>query len=472
MVVTRNQVRRRAPQTPNSRSTRARVVSALRSQLSSAAMNAAQAAFPQVRPIVRAASMGYNAYRTASSIGRAARRVGAYFTGRKLRSKHTPGIYNGVNAGKFRRSSKKAANKLAPYLKKGFVDTQEVSGLVKDPDCVYLQHSAVDADKQFAMVRKCLLRDLFKKAISFDCENADQVIPLQQTDGTAVECRIVLVKEDVATGSFTEDVVTTAPTTMDTIQKIANASVFDVAFREYAQGTVSGSATNVTKLKYLRCYLLDYSTVGYNWRLAAQIELEFQHVNVYVKSTMKVQNRSLGASGEVDATAVNNNPLIGYKYDFSCGTPSTRQSGAFLLETTGGLQGVSLVRAAQLPQSFKEPPLPRVFQKLTGAAKVKLDPGQVKYGSVYYKAKIPLLKYLTIIGYRYNNYSITPSFKAHHVHGKCQLFAFEDLINVNVNELIQVAYEVNREIAMYLTQKKVVTTIGQFQQFTLDNLPG
>jgi len=457
----------------SSRSTRSAVNSALRSIVSSRARSAAMSlgnSIPQIAPYVRAARAAYTGGKMVYGGVQLLRRRNALRRARKM-SNRTSGIYHGKSGGRFAKSSKKVAKRLSKYLNKGFVDTQEVSGTVSDPDCCYLQHSAVDSDKQLRMIRKCLMRDLFKKSFGWDCQNADQVIPLEQTTGAAVEIKVQLAVQDKSTGVFTYYTVTSAPSTMDTLDKIANYSDFDLAFRNYAQGSV-GATQNDTELMYFRCFMLDYGTgLSYNWRLCGQIELDAQYVNVRVQSKMKIQNRSLGAGGSSDAQAVNNNPVIGYKYDFNTGTPRTRQEGAFLLETTGGLQGVSLVRAAQLPNSFKEPPVPSVFYGLKGAAKIKIEPGEVKHGSVYYTAKVPLLKYITNLGWRYNTYSITPSYKTFHVLGKCQLYALEDLINVNVNENISLAYEVNRECAMYLTERKVVASIGQFQQYTLDNNP-
>lgn len=417
----------------------------------------------------------WRAYTTGGLPAAAAYAAGAMIRRGSRRNRSTGGvsIYGGNYGGRFRSASKSYSKKLKVFLNNGFVDTQEISGTIADPDCVYLQHSAIDADKQINMMLKCMLRKLLKKSIGWDCENAEEVIPVEESTGEANALRIDLVMENVDTGVYTtESCLTYQPigTTYRTIQQIANYQNFNEAIRKYAQGIwSSSSALNLFKLKYLRCYKLDFAPVGENFRLCGQLEFEAETVHVQVKSDMKIQNRSLSASGSSSTDTVNNNPLVGYVYNFKTGTPHIRQKGAFLLETTGGLTAVSLVRAAQLPNSFKEPPIPGVFYGCESASKVRLEPGEIKKGTVMYTSKINCLKFIKNLGFAYNTYANNASYKAYHVLGKCQLFALEDVINVNALEKIQCAYEVNREIAMYTTTKKVVPSIGVFESFTRSN---
>lgn len=55
--------------------------------------------------------------------------------------------------------------------------------------------------------------------------------------------------------------------------------------------------------------------------------------------------------------------------------------------------------------------------------------------------------------------------------GKCTLIALEDMINVNVNQNISIAYEVNREEAMYLSTASITPAQGAFYQGTQSNNP-
>lgn len=446
-----------------SRSTRSRAISALGSMVSNRVGGAIGRRLPYVGTAMRAVEAGRSAYRAINRV-RAMRRA------RGLSNK-TSGIYNGKYQGKFKKTNKKTAKKLSVYLNNGFVDTQEISGTVSDPDCCYLQHSAIDADYQLKMVRRVLLRKLLKKSIGWDCANADENIPVEQTTGVANSLVIELSVIDESTGSITYWSVTTSAL-INTINLIADNADFEIAFRKYASGTYLNDQMNTEKLLYFRCYMLDFAPLGTNHRLLGQIEIGCQTVHVNIKSEMKIQNRSLGAGGSSDSTAVNNNPVVGYQYDFKTGTPQSRQNGAYLLETTGGFSAVSLVRSAQLPNGFKEPPLPAVFLGVEKASRIRIQPGDIKKGVLYYKTKMNLLKYITSVGYRYNTFAVGPNFKAKHVLGKCQLYALEDVINVNVNENITLAYEVNREIAVYMTEKKVVPSIGKFTQIVLNNNPG
>lgn len=373
--------------------------------------------------------------------------------------------------GPFKRSSKKGVKYLKKFTSHGFVDTEEIHGVVNDPDCIYLAHSAVDPATHIIMILKSLTRKLLKDGIGFDAENADQVFPVEQTTGQANALRFELVYQNVRTGVVvTTNCTSTSAGAFNTIQKVAQFPNFDVVFREYAQGSFGENDSNVLELLYYRLYMLDFAPLAENFRLVGQIDLRTTTLHVNVKSNMKIQNRTLSATGGVEADNVSNNPLIGYKYDFNSGTPVSRQTGAFLLTTMSVQRGVNVVRAAELPSSFREPPLPNIFLKCNKSARIRLQPGDIKYGSITYTTRMKLMDYLRKIGYAVTAFNADPKlWRTQYPIGKCQLYALEDVINVNGEQKINAAYEVNRTIGMYVTFNKKQSSIGQFRSLTYDN---
>lgn len=388
------------------------------------------------------------------------------------RQRRFPGV-RGRYAGKFKKSSKKRVKKLIKFLNNGFVDTEEICGTVDDPDCVYLQHGTVDANKHIIMSLKALLRKLIKKAIGWNAASADDVFPVEQ-NANANALKFEMVVKNELIGALTKYACESTPGgAFDTINKVAAFPDFDVVLRKWASGSYIEGNVNVEMPIYLRCYILDFAPLAPNFRLQAQIDLRCENVHVYVKSEIKIQNRSVSATGGQDADDVSNCPLVGYKYDFNSGTPVTRQDGAYLLSVTGAMTGVNLVRAAQLPTSFREPPLPAVFLKCSKAAKIRLNPGDIKNSSIVFKSRMKFLDYIKKVGFRYPQYNVNPLlWKNLHPIGKCQLYALEDLINVNANELIRIGYEVNRELAMYCTSSTRQPSIGTFSHVGLSNNGG
>lgn len=376
--------------------------------------------------------------------------------------------------GKFKKGSKKIANTLKTYLTQGFVDTEEVNGQITDPNCVYLSHSACDADRHLTLVLKCIFRKLLKLGINWSAPSADDEFPIEQSSGQANAIRIELVLQNMRTGSISKiENTSVAGGNFNTIAKMAAASNWAVALRKWMGGHfLETDDPNMLMPIYFRLYELDFAPLGQNFRLCAEIDLRCATVHVKVKSDMKIQNRSVSATGSADAEDVNNNPLMGYKYDFKVGTPITRNDGAYLLSTVSGNSGVNLIRGAQLPQSYREPPLPKVFLKCNKAAKIKIQPGDIKYGSITFYKKMKVLDYLQKLGFYYSPYNADPAvWRNLRPVGPCQMFALEDVINVNANELIRVAYEVNRETSMFITMKNIVPSIGTFIQSTYNNNP-
>lgn len=380
----------------------------------------------------------------------------------------------GRYVGKFKKSTKKTANTLKTFLTQGFVDTEEVNGQITDPNVVYLSHAACDADRHLVQILKCIFRKLLKVGLNWDSPSADDEFPIEQSTGQANAIRIELVMQNQRTGALVKlENTSVAGGNFNTITKMATATNWTVALRKFMAGTFTeGDDPNMLYPQYFRLYELDFAPLGQNFRLCAEVDLRCMTVHVKVKSDMKIQNRSLSATGSSDAEDINNNPLMGYKYDFKVGTPITRQDGAYLLSTVSANSGVNLIRGNQLPLSYREPPLPKVFLRCSKAAKIRIQPGDIKYGRITFYKKMKVLDYLQKLGFYYSAYNADPTvWRNLRPLGPCQMFALEDVINVNANELIRVAYEVNRETAMYVSMKKIVPSIGTFTQTTYNNNP-
>lgn len=383
----------------------------------------------------------------------------------------------GQYRGKFKKGRKRVALRSVKYASNGFVDTQEVSGIVNDPDCVYLTHSAIEFDYQISLIARCLIRKMLKAVMNVNPGTEDEPLDIDPTVVSAAGLRFECVEIDVVTGI--KYVTVWDSVVGSSIESLANNSQFTILLRRQSTGTFVDSAlpadgsniSNARKWIELNCYQRGYnSTNPDDLMLRHRIDIELETVHMYVKSSMKIQNRTRAADGSTDATDVGNNPIVGYKYDFKSGVPQCKVDGAWKLNSVRATGAVGIVRAAELPNAFKEPPLGSVFSNIKKAVKIRLQPGDIKEGSINYKANMKLVPYLQKLHRRVTFFSgLADAYLQRDSIGPSQMYAFEDVINVNASELIQIGYEVNREIGMYITSGRKTVSLGKFQQLSINN---
>lgn len=378
--------------------------------------------------------------------------------------------YNaGVFAGRFRKPNKKGMQSWkTKYAANGFVNTTEVTGKINDPNCCYLIHTATPPPDTIKIIVESLLRKLIRKSIKFNVTNLRQEIPGESFFNTSdrFEFRLIRAYTDGTTNVLANRV------TVDNDSVYTIAQYFIPFFRSFAQGDSPGDSNNSYELERMQLYIKDTSVVNHA-TFIGEINLKNETVHLYSMSEMKIQNRSLSATGSADAENVTNNPLVGYHYQFSGGVPRSKTMDCQELQYIG-LSGVTLARAGQWAAgpggevTFREPPLPRLFSNCRKASKVRLDPGSIKEDRLVHTVHYNLIKYLKKVGYA-TGFAGNAS-RIMWVPGKCHMFAFEDVINVNEANLIEIAYEVNRQMGCYLTTNRAPLAGGDFQQETLNNL--
>jgi len=382
-------------------------------------------------------------------------------------------IHTGSYGGKFKKS-KKVSDPWKGYSNKGFVNTYECHGLVADPDCVYLGHSAMSIIMAYEVVGYALIRKILEKVGRLNITDVREKIQgYLGFDSDAFKLELITV--DSTSGATVSDTHTFALT--ESVRNIIgdnNAALapswtgFQTAFLVYMRG----SAPN-TEPTLLRLWRKD-GNAGAFWVNAGELDLKNEMVHFKAISTIKIQNRSLSSGGGAQADDVDNNPLVGFRYGFSGGVPITRAtqgssgSRTYLFDAINHVSGVMLVRAAQfgtLGSVFKEPASPGVFTNIVNSNKVRLDPGQVKQSSISYVKTMSYLKFMKALADQVTNDKVI------NIPGKFELFALEDVINVNSSQNIKLAYEVDRKSACYLTTKKRTHALGDFGSATFSNEP-
>jgi len=380
-------------------------------------------------------------------------------SGRKAKGRYrTTGYYSG----KFPKG-KSTATKLNVYSNKGIVSTTEVNGTCSDPDCVYISHSSVDHYRVVQVLVYALVRKLFTKC-GYSITNITE--PLGHISlSDAKDWQVDLTQIDGTTGIET---VTVSHTTVAASSVTSIGDALRVFFMGAGQGAFLDGGNTVVDVKLHRLILYNQDfNVSRQPVFECLLNLEDEIMCLYGESDLKIQNRTLSASGSSEVHDVSNNPLIGRSYRFKT-IPKMRDKSNFLLNAMPTNQGVQLARAAQLSTTMREPPLPTLFSNCSASAKINLQPGSIKKSKVIFKKNMNILTFLRSLRIAFG---ATPTANNYYSMFPCEMFALEDIINVNASQNISIAYESNRTLAVYFKTHKKALGLTQFQALSFNNNP-
>lgn len=227
--------------------------------------------------------------------------------------------------------------------------------------------------------------------------------------------------------------------------------------------------TDLTQIQFNELRIADAS------RTYCYENLKLFKLKIFVKSAMKIQNRTLAVAGTgedpADSGAVDAVPLYGKSYSgkgtalFSM-TPYNPNTGAASDLITDQTYGV--VVGSESLSGRSEPLQPSEFRNAKSSGKIHLDPGEIKTSvltSSYTLFFNTLLKDClsvltatnTLTNLQYRN------------RGKFRVFALEKMINVTGDNAISVAFEVNQEISCKAIRVKA--NPGVIKSFTKNFLP-
>jgi len=377
--------------------------------------------------------------------------------------------------GKFKKAKR---NKSDPFVKNGFKHVTEVTGLVTDPDCCYIGHSTCPSYTMIEMACQALLRKLFEKAGLVINALAD---PLLHTSTNTTAGWLIRVNTvDLETGAATA--IADYPTAIgDSIARIVGQDNAGLGpawpalltyFQQYGAMNTLPTAININE----PLNMILYNNVGDGAPIyvqVAQLNLREENIVCSVVSEIKIQNRSVSATGNEDAESVSNNPLRYVKYLFD-GIPRHRdkQTSLKLPPTKTGVITIGSVNSGN--NYMREPPSPKLFWNCKKSISGVLQPGAIKSDKLTFYKSMKLLKFLKYHAvYQSDDRDPGPGFKflSKELKGPFGLFAFEDMINLNAAQRIAVAYEVNRSIGVYSTTRRVKFASGAVYSLTQDDAP-
>lgn len=179
-----------------------------------------------------------------------------------------------------------------------------------------------------------------------------------------------------------------------------------------------------------------------------RINLLDSKVNWFVKTSLKLQNRSVAAAGD-DEMDVNNVPVYGKLYTgWGNGVISRSQENVVLLN--GENLGVPIAYNGSGSTNFAEPPPAYEFTHCRKVAKFYLNPGSIKTGILSYKKTMKLNEMVKVL---LNYYDRTTSNLQWYGLGKFQIFGIERVIAKTGGEIspaIDITYEIDWKGWMHL----------------------
>jgi len=357
----------------------------------------------------------------------------------QLRARRVHGRTNnrdsGFYQGSFGRVNKKENKKMLMFNKKGVVAKFRYNLDVSDNNTAYVAAPVVDPYIMLDYFIAAALRRLFEKAgvtitALTDCiMNAFNAADYNDTE---TQMRVRLIQIDHANNNLFTSV---SPLIIDTDNLFTLAGKFKQTFINYISGydNASGVGNVNNNVEPLRFELHRYITVAGsdNYIQLSALELGQLMCSFYVRTTMYIQNRSLGGDAAADeadelANSVGNHPVHGYVYLFK-GIPKQKNYGIPTGGAVGGgnnaigqhfaafpvdkamidVQGVNTVLNNDNEYNY-DCIVPSTFYNCVGSKKVLLNPGAIKnYTKVYSKTK-PFLKLLKMFRLNYATVGAVP----------------------------------------------------------------
>lgn len=361
--------------------------------------------------------------------------------------------------------TKKAARKnlFDQYAKKGAILCTEQGGEKSNvlvgkatTQCVWLGHSTYCENIWQQMICYAITKELLRKA-GIMIGAFDQYVAAHfNTGGTCSYNIIVWYKSAPA------DITTSTEWVWDSKAQTPNAIMLQLLNLFF-----NSSDTNDQK-QYLSISLHGRVPIAAGNEtniLLSQLDLTRARIHFHVKQSLKIQNRTINTSGNIEADDIDNVPLYGRSYE----GPGNGAVYYPMVDTylTAGASGQQPITAstntaligpnanattfATLSSMFKEPPLPSQLTKVSKAGKLHLDPGQIKTSVITLTKSYGFQK---LVQDMYAGSTTPATTQERAFRGNYRVFAVEKMIqNVATSDInqIRLAYELDAKYGCYIS---------------------
>jgi hypothetical protein len=197
-----------------------------------------------------------------------------------------------------------------------------------------------------------------------------------------------------------------------------------------------------------------------NWGSLCSLYFEDLYVDLYTKSTLKIQNVSLALVDDYDAQDVNSVHLTGRMYRFKNAHPRTTSAVAKataqnLMEVDVNVGVTAFGASTSITTSvggsaLREPPNASFFTNLKGNSKINIKPGEIKSDTIISRMTMSFENYLIN-----NPASIAQGLETQNYSGKgvFNLVALEKIIHVPNQPVITVNGEVQKTVGCVIKER-------------------
>jgi len=361
----------------------------------------------------------------------------------KRKSYRTSGASTSRSAGKFKKARGKR-NIFDLYAQKGAILNVERGAVVAttaaNPGSVLVGHATASREQLFNLFGYAMAKYI-AGLLKRDVLNMTDLV-LVASLGVRQEQLSIVFKQSPGGAEVRDLTVITSTTTWVDIgnffvnlmvAQLAAQSAFQFVRVEYYQNDVATTPVILDSLLFSRT--LDKCRIHY-----------------YVKSNMKIQNRTVNTAGNDESDDVDNVPLYGKQYESS--------KNYFLALNNRLIVDTNANYGQIVTGALLKPPVLTVVKSANAMSSVHLDPGQIKTSVLTWKKSFrinDLVRSLFIAGLESGSaYAMSI--------GKSRWFLMEKMIQAvattDING-IKVAYEVDSKFCGYITcpQAKVTTAI-------------
>lgn len=367
-------------------------------------------------------------------------------------SKKRRGATSSKSAGRFKRGTKKA-HRLDYYAKRGIVSAAEVGAVLQSPNegpfaqSVLVGHSSYTLKGLHKIVAMALTKMVAGK-LKRQLSSFTDLIDLNLTGNL-----ILTLKYRPALNSVTQVITYTA---------IAGTAKW-INIANFFEGQLQAAQPSYTWIS-----LKAEDTVGQNNTngvVMFDIDMTKCRIQLYSKSALKLQNRSINTSGNDDMDDVDNVPLYGKSYDGSGNycihkinadevdilTPNVKTFHqtfggedywnpvfARLNSATAGSAG----GAGNTVNKLTEPPTKVQFDRVKRVGKAHMDPGHIKTSVLTDRRGFLLQSFFRMVDFFAADEQAVKA-------GKFRFFILEKMINAvadTATNVIRVAYELDCKI--------------------------
>lgn len=326
----------------------------------------------------------------------------------------------------------------------GVTKTFESGSVKKADEVMYLGHTTHPAIEMRKMMWKSVFKALFKK-MGYDVTDPATELPGAVTNDT------IYIDYIIKPGFV--------PQNVNVIRSVCAMSI--EALGEYFGGLNTNFNNQENDTDFVAVRFQPGTNSLYP---STNIRLEKSIVKVYVKSSLKIQNRSVTKAADNEADDVDNVPLYGRGYQGTGTCP--RLIKPYNSAVTSGIEFLpshttGVIYSGTVTEDFlKEPLFGNEWKNVKKMGKLHLDPGVIKTSVLtYYKTKYFNVMY-SALKTDNGGLSVNTAPKV----GKYRLFGIEKMIDAVESQPFAVAYEHDWYCGVSFATRKADLTVNLFEK--------